>query len=203
LSGLIDIHTHWCLFGREPIEVIVELEWLEAGGFEKVVVFPLPGLGAPPEKVLDMVPGAYRELTGLNPARTANDDLESWLDFERRWRERPRTMEVLSFLDVRGWNGKADLSVWWGKGHAGLKSIIIEEGDSANPAPGSRPHPGRLPGRSKGSVRCLFALQSPTGVPRGPHLALRFCGRMPASSSHATGKRPPLGIQSKTYGRTA
>ena len=85
MPGLIDIHTHWCLFGRDPGEVEAELEWLEAGGFEKVAVFPLPGLGAPPEKVLNMVPGAYRELVGLNAQRTIHDDLESWRDFLRRW----------------------------------------------------------------------------------------------------------------------
>ncbi len=131
MTGLIDIHTHWCLFGREPDEVMAELEWLEAGGFEKVVIFPLPGFGASPERVLNMVPGAYRELAGLDPVRTANDDLESWLDFERRWTARPRKMEVLSFLDIRGWDGRADLSDWWGAGHAGLKSILIEDEDGA------------------------------------------------------------------------
>ena len=178
MSGLIDIHTHWCLFGREPVEVMVELEWLEAGGFEKVVVFPLPGLGAPPEKVLDMVPGAYRELTGLNPARTANDDLESWLDFERRWRERPRTMEVLSFLDVRGWNGKTDLSVWWGKGHAGLKSIIIEEEDGAKMhMPPLRQVPGLTRTAYLDAQRAVFDASSRFKVPLVYHADLTLhCG---------------------------
>jgi len=87
---------------------MAELESLEAKGFEKVVVFPMPGFGAPPDKVFDMVPGAIRELIGLNPSRASHDDLESWLDFERRWGERPRTMEVLSFLDIRAWDGRTD-----------------------------------------------------------------------------------------------
>jgi hypothetical protein len=129
LPGLIDIHTHWCLFGRDPAEVEAELAWLEAGGFEKVAVFPLPGLGAAPEKILDMVPGAYRELAGLNATRTGHDDLDAWHSFQRRWRQRPRTLELLSFLDIRGWDGKTDLSPWWGAGHTGLKSIIIEAED--------------------------------------------------------------------------
>lgn len=178
MSGLIDIHTHWCLFGREPVEVMVELEWLEAGGFEKVVVFPLPGLGAPPEKVLDMVPGAYRELTGLNPARTANDDLESWLDFERRWRKHPRTMEVLSFLDVRGWDGKTDLSVWWGGGHAGLKSIIIEEEDSAKMRmPPLRQVPGLTRAAYLDAQRTVFDASSRFKVPLVYHADLTLhCG---------------------------
>jgi len=131
LSGLIDVHAHWCLFGRKPAEVMAELAWLEAGGFEKVVIFPMPGFGASPEKVLDMVPGAYRELTGLNPARTASDDLESWLAFERHWRKQSHTLALLSFLDVRAWDGRTDLSPWWGAGHAGLKGILVEAEDSA------------------------------------------------------------------------
>jgi hypothetical protein len=67
MSNLIDIHTHWCLVGRDPEAVVRELEWLGAHGYEKLAIFPLPGLGAPPEKVLDMIPGAYRDLAGLNP----------------------------------------------------------------------------------------------------------------------------------------
>ena len=131
MPGLIDIHTHWCLFGRDPAEVEAELTWLEAGGFEQVAVYPMPGLGAAPEKVLHMVPGAYRELAGLSAHRTVHDDLESWQAFQGRWRERPRALELLSFLDIRAWDGKADLAPWWGTGHTGLKSIIIEDEDSS------------------------------------------------------------------------
>lgn len=134
MSRFIDIHTHWCLFGRDPQKVSTELEWLEQRGYEKLAVYPLPSLGATPEKVLDMVPGAYRELVGLNPERTANDDLESWLEFERQWKAKPRTLELLSFLDVRAWDGKKDLTPWWAGGHTGLKSILIEEEDGTKMA---------------------------------------------------------------------
>jgi hypothetical protein len=170
---MIDIHTHWCLFGREPAEVMAELEWLEAGGFEKVVFFPLPGFGAPPEKVFDMVPGVYRELTDLNSIRTANDDLESWLDFEQRWKERSRTMKVLSFLDVRGWDGTTDLSAWWGEGHAGLKSIIIEEEDGTKM---QMPPLRHVPGLSRAAYleaqRAVFDTSSRFKVPLVYHADL-------------------------------
>jgi amidohydrolase family protein len=173
LSGQIDIHTHWCLFGREPVEVMAELESLEAKGFEKVVVFPMPGFGAPPDKVFDMVPGAIRELIGLNPSRASNDDLESWLDFERRWGERPRTMEVLSFLDIRAWDGRTDLSVWWGEGHAGLKGVIIEEEDDAKML---MPPLRRVPGLTRAAYldaqRAVFDASSRLKVPLTYHVDL-------------------------------
>lgn len=166
MPGLIDIHTHWCLFGRDPAEVEAELEWLEAGGFEKVVVFPLPGLGASPEKVLNMVPGAYRDLAGLNSQRTVHDDLESWRDFLRRWRERPRKLELLSFLDIRGWDGKTDLAPWWGTGHAGLKSIIIEKEDGPKM---HMPPLREVPGISREAYleahRAMFATAANLDVP--------------------------------------
>jgi len=163
---MIDIHTHWCLFGRDPVEVEAELAYLEAGGFEKVAVFPLPGLGAAPEKVLDMVPGAYRELAGLNAKRTVHDDLDSWRAFQQRWQARPRSLELLSFLDIRGWDGKADLAPWWGAGHAGLKSIIIDEMDG----PKMRMPPLRnVPGLSRGAYlkahRAMFAAAANLDVP--------------------------------------
>ncbi|MFH1983369.1 MAG: amidohydrolase family protein [Pseudomonadota bacterium] len=161
------------MFGRDPVDVITELEWLEAEGFETVVVFPLPGLGASPEKVFDMIPGAYQELTGLNTARTANDDLQSWLDFDRRWRARPRKMKVLSFLDVRGWDGNTDLAVWWGDGHAGLKSIIIEEEDGAKMR---MPPLRRVPGLSRADYldaqRAVFEASSRLNVPLVYHADL-------------------------------
>jgi hypothetical protein len=173
LSGLIDVHTHWCLFGRDPAEVMVELEWLEAAGFEAVVVFPLPGLGASAEKVFDMVPGAYRELIALDPARAANDDLASWLDFDRRWRARAPPMKLLSFLDVRAWDGKTDLSPWWGKGHAGLKNVLIEAADSAKMRmPPLRRVPGLTAAAYLNAHRAVFDAASRLDVPLVYHADL-------------------------------
>jgi len=129
MAGIIDIHAHWCLFGRDPALVWAELREVEAQGFEKMAIFPLASFGAPPERVRDMIPAAYLELTGIDAARAANEDLASWLAFAAKWRESPHTLELLSFLDVRAWDGRADLAAWWGAGHTGLKCILIEDED--------------------------------------------------------------------------
>jgi hypothetical protein len=129
--GLIDVHLHWCLFGRAAEEVMAELEWLETSGYEAVVVYPLPAMGAPPERAVHLIPGAYRDFTGIDEMRIVHDDLEAWLAFRPLWAARPRSLQVLSFLDVRAWDGHSDLAAWWREGHAGLKNILILEEDEA------------------------------------------------------------------------
>lgn len=128
---LIDAHIHWCVFGRPLKEVESELQWLEEYGFDAVVVLPLPAMGAPPERAVHLIPGAYRDLTGITAERMVHDDLQSWLDFKPIWAEKTRRMEVLSFLDVRAWDGRAELDFWWGEGHAGFKNILILDEDEA------------------------------------------------------------------------
>jgi len=129
LPGLIDAHLHWCLFGRPLGEVVAELEWLAERGYEAVVGFPLPAMGAPPERAVHLIPGAYRDFTGIDAARMVHDDLQAWQAFQPLWAAEPRGLEVLSFLDVRAWDGSSDLSAWWGAGHAGLKNVLVAEAD--------------------------------------------------------------------------
>lgn len=131
MPGLIDAHIHWCLFGRPLGEVVAELEWLEANGYEAVVVFPLPAMGAPAERAVELIPGAYRDFTGIDTARMVHDDLQAWRDFRPLWAAKPRRLRVLSFLDVRAWDGSSDLAAWWGEGHAGFKNILVLEEDEA------------------------------------------------------------------------
>lgn len=129
MPGLIDAHLHWCLFGRPLGEVVAELEWLEANGYEVVVVFPLPAMGAPAERAVHLIPGAYRDFTGIDAARMVHDDLQAWHAFRPLWAAKPRHLRVLSFLDVRAWDGRSDLGDWWGEGHAGFKNILVLEED--------------------------------------------------------------------------
>ena len=177
MDGLIDIHTHWCLFGRDPGAVLAELEELEAAGYVAVAVFPLPGMGATPVKVLDLIPGAYRELTGLTLERAAHDDLEAWWAFEQRWNAQPRAMELLSFLDVRAWDGQIDLAPWWGRGHTGLKSILIDEADQAKMAmPPLRRVPGLSPAAYRDAQRAVFDAAARYDVPLVYHADLTLHG---------------------------
>ena len=93
-KAYIDIHTHWLMFGCDSTAVLAELEWLEARGFEAIAMFPLPRMGAPPEKVIDLIPGFLREPMGLDMKSAANDDLESWWEFQRRWLARHTDLPV-------------------------------------------------------------------------------------------------------------
>ncbi len=177
MSGLIDIHTHWCQFGREAEAALAELEWLEGCGFEALAVFPLPGMGAPPERVLQLIPGSYRERIDLTLERAARDDLDAWREFQRRWQERPRTLELLSFLDVRAWDGQVDLAPWWGAGHTGLKGILIEEVDDAKMAmPPLRHVPGLSPAAYRNAQRAVFAAAAGYSVPLVYHADLGLHG---------------------------
>src|SRR5660398_251706 len=82
-NPVIDIHLHWCAFGCRYEGVVEELAVLAGAGYEAVVFYPLPGLGASPEKVRDLIPGPYLDLTGIDSRRTALDDLGTWREFYR------------------------------------------------------------------------------------------------------------------------
>lgn len=101
------------------------MEWLESYGFDAVALFPLPAMGAPPERAVNLIPGAYRDMTGIDVSRVSRDDLLSFQEFKGLWEAEPHKMELLTFLDIRAWNGKGDLLEWWGEGHTGLKNILI------------------------------------------------------------------------------
>lgn len=174
-KAYIDIHTHWLMFGRSTSTVVAELELIEACGFETIVIFPLPGMGASPEKKIDLIPGFLHEPMGLDMESRAYDDLESWLKFQRLWMKEPRTLQLLSFLDVRAWDGQTDLSLWWGNGHARLKGILIEEEDNAKMA---MPPLRRINGLSRTGYweaqRAVFTAAERYGVPLMYHADLNL-----------------------------
>ncbi|MBI5440090.1 MAG: amidohydrolase family protein [Deltaproteobacteria bacterium] len=173
MAGLIDAHIHWCLFGRPLREVVAEFERLEAGGFEAVVVFPLPAMGAPPERAVDLVPGAYRDLTGIDVPRMVHDDLEAWIAFRPLWAARRRRLRVLSLLDVRAWDGRSDLGAWWGDGHAGLKNVLVlEEDEGKMRMPALRGVPGIAREEYLDAHRAVFAAAAARGVPLVYHADL-------------------------------
>jgi len=128
-NGYVDIHTHWLVFGRDSVAIQTDLEWLEARGFEKIVVFPMPRMGTPLEKIMDLIPAYFHEMFSYDPENTEYDDLRSWWEFQRGWLMKPHTLELISFLDIRAWNGKESLAPCWGEGHGGLKGVLIEEED--------------------------------------------------------------------------
>lgn len=170
---MIDIHMHWCLFGRDPTAVVTELEWLEQCGYTAVALFPLPGMGAPPAKVLDLIPDLYRRRIDLTLERAAHDDLASWRAFQPLWQARPRRLELLSFLDIRAWDGKADLAPWWGAGHTGLKGLFIEDVDDAKMAmPPLRLVPGLSPAAYREAQRSVFKAAAHYAVPLIYHVDL-------------------------------
>lgn len=172
-AGPIDVHIHWCLFGRPPAEVVNELELLEKSGFDAVVVYPLPAMGAPPERAVHLIPGAYRDLTGIDVLRIANDDLDAWLAFLPLWNAKPRRLKVLSFLDIRAWDGETDLAPWWGTGHAGLKNILILDEDEAKMRmPSLRLVPGITREKYLNTHRETFALAARLKVPLMYHADL-------------------------------
>jgi hypothetical protein len=201
VSGLIDIHTHWCQFDRDPGPVLAELEWLEGRGYEALAVFPLPGMGAPPERVLDLIPGSYRALVDLNLERAAHDDLTSWRQLQRRWRERPGpagSLELLSFLDARAWDGRTELAPWWGGGHHGLKGILIaEEDQDAMAMPPLRHVQGLSRAGYLEAQRALFAAAAGYGVPLVYHADLRFHGGFVAECLEA---HPGLAVNIPHFG---
>lgn len=174
---VIDTHIHWCVFGRPVEEVVEEFERLEAGGVDAVVVLPLPSMGAPPERAVGLIPGAYRDLTGIDEARIVHDDLEAWHAFWPRWSARPRKLQMLSFLDVRAWNGDSSLSAWWGEGHAGLKNILVLEEDAGKMRmPPLRGVPGIDREKYLQAHREVFAAAARWDVPMLYHVDLSYHG---------------------------
>jgi hypothetical protein len=123
-------------------------------------------MGAPPERAVHLIPGAYRDFTGIDAARMVHDDLRAWLDFQPLWTAEPRSLEVLSFLDVRAWDGRSDLGTWWGDGHAGLKNILVAEVDEEKMR---MPPLRRVPGIGSEAYldahRAMFAAAALWGVP--------------------------------------
>ena len=174
-KGYIDIHTHWLMFGNDFTAVQAELEWMEACGFEIIVMFPLPGMGTLPEKMVDMIPEFLHEPMDLDIKSANCDDLESWRKFQHCWLMRPHTLQLLSFLDVRAWDGQVDLAPWWGNGHAGLKGILIEEEDYPKMA---MPPLRRVNGLSRAAYRkvqqALFTTAGRYGVPLVYHVDLNL-----------------------------
>ncbi len=174
-KAYIDIHTHWCMFGKNTSAVVAELERIEAYGFEAIAIFPLPGMGASPENVIDLIPGFLHEPMGLDMESATYDDLESWWKFQRLWMEKPRTLQLLSFLDVRAWDGQTDLAPWWGNGHTGLKGILIEEKDNVKMAMPPLRHLNKLSRRAyRETQRAVFAAAERYGVPLVYHADLNL-----------------------------
>ena len=205
-KAYIDIHTHWLMFGSDSAAVLAELEWIEAQGFEAIAMFPLPGMGAPPEKVMDLIPGFLREPMGLDMKSAAHDDLESWYKFQRRWLQRRRMLQVLSFLDVRAWDGQTDLAPWWGKGHAGLKGILIEEEDYAKMAmPPLRMVKGLSRAAYREAQRAVFTTAERYDVPLVYHADLNLHGKFVAEClqehPHLRVNIPHCGLSRRAIGK--
>ncbi len=77
-KSYIDIHAHWLMFGKNTSALVADLERLEVYGFEAIAIFPLPGMGSSPEKMIDLIPGFLHKPMDLNIESAAYDDLESW-----------------------------------------------------------------------------------------------------------------------------
>ncbi len=214
-KAYIDIHTHWLMFGKNTSAVVSELEWIETYGFEAIAIFPLPGMGASPEKMIDLIPGFLHEPMGLDIENAAHDDLKSWWKFQRFWMEKPHTLQLLSFLDVRAWNGQTDLEPWWGNGHTGLKGILIEEKDNAKMSmpplrkvnglsradyrEAQRAVSGRLPGSTTSCIHGCRTLRCPSDLPRRSEPAWRICNRVFARVPQSASEHPPLWFKPPGY----
>lgn len=195
---LIDMHVHWCVFGRPIEEVVADFERLEAGGLDAVVVLPLPTMGAPPDRAVEVIPGAYRDLTGIDEARIVHDDIEAWHAFTALWGARPRRLRVLSFLDVRAWDGRSELDGWWGEGHAGVKNILVldEDAEKMRMAP-LRRVPGLEPADYLQAHRDVFAKAAGWDVPVLYHVDLTNHG---AFVEECLGAHPELRVAIPHFG---
>lgn len=177
MTGYIDVHLHWCLFGRDPALVKSELIQLERDGFEAVVILPLPGMGASPQRVLNLVPGAYRDLCSLTDEATSHDDLDSWRDFKTEWDNEEHELKLLSFIDLRAWDGLKDLSEWWQGGHDGIKGILVAEEDSETMVmPPMRETPGISREDYFDAQRKLFKFTREKNVPLLYHVDVTLHG---------------------------
>ena len=165
------------MFGKNFSTALIDFEWIEAHGFEAIVIFLLPGMGASPEKVIDLVPKFLHEEMGLNMRNVVHDDLESWWKFQHKWLQSPHTLQLISFLDVRAWDGQIDLAPWWGKGYAGLKSILIEEDDYAKmQMPPLRLVNGLSQEAYREAQRAVFSTAARYNVPLVYHVDLNLHG---------------------------
>jgi hypothetical protein len=104
-SGPIDVHCHWCVFERPDEDLFAKLEALGREGHRAVVIFVMASLGLPRDKTSLLVPDDFHDKVGLRHGRACEqDDLDSWLAFWPEWNSRPRTLEIIPFLDVRAWD---------------------------------------------------------------------------------------------------
>lgn len=175
---MIDIHVHWCLFDRPAPGLSEDLVELADAGYEAIVVFPLSTMGAPEEGAPAMIPGAIGDLPGLSTGRPLLDDVEAWRIFAPDGTARVAgsdggSLEVLSFLDIRAWDGERALAPWWGAGHAGIKDILIlEEDDPKMQMPPLRLIPGLSREQYLDRHRETFALAERLDVPLVYHVDL-------------------------------
>ena len=209
--GIIDVHLHWCVYDRPSTTIDEGLAHLEAVGYDAGVFYTLPIIGGTPERVPELIPGAFHDIPGLRDGRACHDDVDSWLEFDSRWRARPsvgggQRMEALSFLDVRSWDGDLDLAPWWGTGHAGIKDILVLEEDEAKMAMRSLRH---VPGLSREAYferhRTTFRLADELGVPLVWHVDLSVHGEFAREclDRHPTVRVdiPHFGFSRKTMAR--
>src|SRR5680860_1338594 len=133
MAGLIDVHCHWFVFDHPSPRIATELTALERAGYSGLVVMPLGGLGLAAEKIPLLLPPSYREWTGLQDGRGWRlDDVESCLEFQADWAGQDHSLEIIPFLDVRGWDGEADLTSLFAGGMRGIKNILVLEEDRPN-----------------------------------------------------------------------
>ena len=210
--GIIDVHLHWCVYDRPPTVIDEGLTHLEAAGYDVGVFYPLPGIGLAPQRVPEMIPGAFHDIPGLQGGRACYDDVASWREFDARWRTRPpaaggdRRLDALSFLDVRSWDGTTDLAPWWAGGHAGLKDILVLEEDEAKMAMRSL---RRLAGLSREAYldrhRATFRLADELALPLVWHVDLSLHGDFAREclDRHPSVRVdiPHFGFSRKTLGR--
>ncbi len=87
-----------------------------------------------------------------------------------------RRLDLLSFLDVRAWDGRSELAGWLARGgHAGFKNILILEEDEAKMRmPPLRRVPELSPEAYLDAHRGVFAAAARLDVPLMYHLDLNF-----------------------------
>ena len=178
MAGLIDVHCHWFVFDHPSPRIATELTALERAGYSGLVVMPLGGLGLAAEKIPLLLPPSYREWTGLQDGRGWRlDDVESCLEFQADWAGQDHSLEIIPFLDVRGWDGEADLTSLFAGGMRGIKNILVLEEDRPKAGNSSLRH---VRGYSREEyldrhVRC-FALAERFDIPLVYHADLTLHG---------------------------
>ena len=186
--GLVDVHCHWFVFDHPSPRIGSELQDLERAGYSGLVVMPLGGLGLPPDKVPLLLPPAYRDATGLQGGRGWRlDDVDSLLEFQADWTAQEHSLEVIPFLDVRGWDGETDLTPLFTEGPnaagtraggmRGIKNILVLEEDGPKSGNSALRH---VHGLSRDDYLLLhkrcFALAERFDVPMVYHVDLTLHG---------------------------